>query len=267
MPQIATSRTGDGPAALLLHGLNGFAEGWGGLPDALSGAGMRVVTADLTGAGAGRRRRTTPQGIAAGLGPLVERLAPVRVVGHSLGAQVALLLAVERPTQVGRLALIAPWVLGRPPRIPPRSLSDLIQLPVVGRPLARALIARARRDPERRRQAWLGTIAHPERALGDPAMAELLRMASDRLRDADLRAMVDWAASGMALDVRAFAPRVAQPTLIVQGDLDGVTPRAGATRLLSLLPAGRLLSVSDVGHFPHLEAAATVLPALVEHLR
>ena len=32
------------------------------------------------------------------------------------------------------------------------------------------------------------------------------------------------------------------------------------------LPAGRLLRLPGIGHFPHLEAPATVLPALVEHL-
>ena len=71
-------------------------------------------------------------------------LAPVSLVAHSLGTQVAMLAAAERPERVGGLALLAPWVLARPRRLPPRSISDVLQMPVVGRPLARLLIARAR---------------------------------------------------------------------------------------------------------------------------
>jgi len=37
-------------------------------------------------------------------------------------------------------------------------------------------------------------------------------------------------------------------------------------RLVSVLPAGRMLRLPDVAHFPHFEAPGEVLPALVEHL-
>jgi pimeloyl-ACP methyl ester carboxylesterase len=145
-------------------------------------------------------------------------------------------------------------------------VSDVLQLPLVGRPLARLAIARMRRDPERRRQAYLSTLAHPERAADDPGLAALLEVASERLVAADLRAMADWAASGMAFDVRPLAPRMAQPTLVVAGDRDRVTPVEGALRLVSVLPGARMLRLRDVAHFPHLEAPGAVLPALVEHL-
>ncbi|HTI33208.1 MAG TPA: alpha/beta fold hydrolase, partial [Miltoncostaea sp.] len=116
------------------------------------------------------------------------------------------------------------------------------------------------------RQAYRSALAHPERTADDPGMAALLELAADRLVAADLRAMADWAASGMAFDVRPLAPRVGQPTLVVAGDRDRVTPVEGALRLVSVLPGGRMLRLRDVGHFPHLEAPGEVLPAMTEHL-
>lgn len=264
---VATTELGEGPAVLLVHGLNGFKEGWGPLPAALADAGHRVIALDLPGFGESPRlRRTTPEGLADAVRPLVERHAPVNLVAHSLGTQVAMILAAGHPALVRRVALLSPWVVSRPRRFPPRRVSDVLQLPLVGRPLGRLAIARLRRDPERRRQAYLSVLAHPVRVADDPGMRALLELAAERLVDADLRAMADWAASGMALDVRPLAPRMPQPTLAVAGTQDRVTPIGGALRLVSVLPAGRMLRLPDVAHFPHLEAPGEVLPPLVEHM-
>jgi len=264
---IATIEVGEGPAVLLVHGLNGFKEGWGPLPGALAAAGLRVVAVDLPGFGATPRlRRTSPEAFAGALAPLVQALAPVALVAHSLGTQVAMLSAAADPARVRGLALLAPWVLPRPRRFPPRSVSDVLQLPVVGRPLARLVIGRMRRSPERRRAAYLTAIARPDEVTRDPALAALLQEAADRLVDADLRAMADWGARAMALDIRPLAPRLRQPTLVVTGMLDRISRPAGATRLVSVLPAGRLLRVPGAAHFPHLEEPDTVLPALAESL-
>lgn len=267
MRSPATAEVGSGPAVLLVHGLNGFKEAWGRLPGVLADAGMRAVAVDMPGFGdTPRLRRTTPQGMARAIEPLVAELAPVALVAHSLGTQVAMLAAVGHPGRVGRLALLAPWVLARPGRLPPRRISDVLQLPLVGRPLARLLIARARRSPERRRAAYLTTVGDPRSLTRDPAMAALLEEASARLLRADARAMADWGASGLGLDVLPLAGRIARPALVVAGTLDRVTPPPGARRLADALPAGRLLSLPGVGHFPHLEAPEEVAAAIAAHL-
>jgi pimeloyl-ACP methyl ester carboxylesterase len=264
----ATIETGSGPAVLLVHGLNGFKEGWGALPGALAGAGLRAVAVDLPGFGAtARLRRTTPQALADAIAPLVADLAPVSLVAHSLGAQVAMLTAAARPGRIGGLALLAPWVLARPRRFPPRQISDVLQLPLAGRPLARLLIALARRSPARRREAYLRVLGDPESPIRDPALAALLEEAGDRLARADLRAVADWAASGLAFDVRPLAPRITRPTLVVAGTVDRVTEPSGASWLADALPAGRLLSLPGVGHLPHLEAPEEVAAAIAGHLR
>jgi pimeloyl-ACP methyl ester carboxylesterase len=266
---IATLEAGTGPAVLLVHGLNGFKEGWGPLPGALAAAGLRAVTVDLPGFGASRRLgrgRSGPESLARALEPLVLALAPVALVAHSLGTQIAMVLAARHRDAVRRVALISPWVLARPMRLPPRSVSDLVQIPLVGPALARLAIARIRRDPERRRDAYLTAVADPASLTGDPEMAALLQEASDRLATADLRAMADWASLGLATDVRPLAARIPQPALVVAGTEDRVTRPAGAEWLAHALPAGRLLRIPGIGHFPHLEEPATVLPAVVGHL-
>ena len=263
-----TVETGSGPAALLIHGLLGFKEGWGPLPGALAAAGMRAVAVDLPGFGdAPRLRRTTPEALAAAVAPVLAELAPAAVISHSLGSQVAMLAASAHPDRVGRMAFLAPWVVRRPRHLlPPRTISDVLQLPLVGRPLARLAIARARADPARRRDAFLTTLGEPAALTSDPAMAALLQEASDRLLRADVRAIADWGQSGLALDVGPLASRLPGPSLIVVGTLDRVTPPPGAQWLADALPGGRLLSLPGVGHFPHLEAAGEVADAVVAHL-
>jgi pimeloyl-ACP methyl ester carboxylesterase len=266
---IATLKAGTGPTVLLVHGLNGFKEGWGPLPQALAAGGARAVAVDLPGFGASprlARGRTGPGALARALEPLASSLAPVGVVGHSLGTQVAMILAARRPEVVSRMALISPWVLARPMRLPPRRVSDLVQIPVIGPALARLAIARIRRSPGRRRDAYLTAVADPGALTSDPAMHALLQEASDRLTTADLRAMADWASLGLGTDVRPLAPRLPQPSLVVVGTLDRITRPPGAEWLAQALPAGRLLRLPGVGHFPHLEEPAAVLPALVAHL-
>ena len=94
----------------------------------------------------------------------------------------------------------------------------------------------------------------------------LLDAASEQLLAADLGAMADWAASGIALDARPLAPdggvsRSRMPLTTRVG-----WESSGATRLVSVLPAGHLLSVPEAAHFPHIEEPAIVLPAVIRHL-
>ncbi len=256
---------GSGPPVVLVHGLNGFGEGWGPLPGALAAAGMRAVALDLPGTGASARaRRTTPATMADAVEALVDRLGGAALVGHSLGAQVALIVAARRPGAVRALGLLAPWTVPRPRRIPPRGVADLLRLPAVGPLLARLAIAHLRRSPERRRQAFAGAVADAGALTRDPAMAGLLAEAADRLGRADTRAMAGWAAGALAYDVRPAVPGLSMRALVVVGALDRVTRPDGARALARALPAGRLLEVEGVGHFPHLEAAGRVVPAVVE---
>lgn len=267
---VATLTAGDGPAVLLVHGWTGFKESWGPLVPALAGAGLRAVAVDLPGCGGSPRRRRgrhDPEGLAAELARAVAAHGAVGVVAHSFGAQVAVLAALRAHVPPPRLALLAPAAAPWPaPRLPPRTVSDLVRVPLAGPSLTRIALALMRRDPARRAAAYRTAVADPAALARDPAMRALLDDAAARLAGADLRVLVEWLRPALDVDLRRLAPSLVAETLVVTGDRDRVVPAGAAGELVAALPHGRLLQVPGVAHFPHLERPERVVPAVVAHL-
>src|SRR6201997_3187635 len=109
---LAVEVSGAGEPLVLIHGLATTARIWSAVTPALVQS-RRVVTLDLPGFGA-----SAPAGPGFELPRVAERIArgvaargvhaPFDLVGHSLGAAVALTLASARPRLVRRLVLVAP---------------------------------------------------------------------------------------------------------------------------------------------------------------
>lgn len=265
---LATLEAGAGPAVVLVHGWTGFKESWGRLPAALAGAGRRAVAVDLPGWGespAPPGFTHSPEAYAAALRPLVERLGPVALVAHSMGAQAALLLAAAG-APVETMALIAPAVVPGEVRLP-RSIADVVSVPVVGRPLAAALLGILRAGPER---LWLdalrGSVADPERLSADPELMALARLARRRLRATPTRVLTASLAGASAVDLRPVAALVRRPVLVVSGERDRTIHPGEAASLAGALPEGRLLRVPGAGHLAQLERPEVVIPAVVGHI-
>ncbi|MET9271466.1 alpha/beta hydrolase [Kribbella sp. NPDC003557] len=112
LPDVETLHsvvTGDvGDAILLVHGWGGDGRAW----EPVRFAGRRVLTADLRGHGrspvpaAGYR----PADYAADLAALVRSsgLGPVVAVGHSMGGQIVVRLALDHPDLVRALVVVDP---------------------------------------------------------------------------------------------------------------------------------------------------------------
>ena len=101
------------PVAVLIHGITGWWRTWWRVGPALADAGWRVVALDLRGHGGSPAMETpvTREDLASDVAETVEALgaAPVDVViGHSLGAAVALELAHARPELMRRVVLEDP---------------------------------------------------------------------------------------------------------------------------------------------------------------
>ena len=101
---------GKGPTLLFLHGLGDQAGSWGKVASPLAGR-YRVILADLPGHGESEPRTgpLTMATIVAGAERIFAEVSgdgPVIVVGNSLGAWVATLLAERHPQQVARLVLV-----------------------------------------------------------------------------------------------------------------------------------------------------------------
>lgn len=109
--------TAGAPTVLLIHGFLDDATVWDGMVECL-GDEVGTVRYDLPGFGArvesvGEACDATLESLAAEAGEIAESIdGPVVVVGQSLGAQVAELVAARHPDRVTGLVLLAPVPLG-----------------------------------------------------------------------------------------------------------------------------------------------------------
>ena len=224
--------TSDGPTLVLLHGLGVSGAVWQGI-GRLLGTGARLVAPDLRGHGAsdkpsaGYLPRDYVGDITALLGH--ESAVPVALLGHSLGAVVATLLASERPELVSKLILVDPPFDPERPR-------DQIEA-----------VARLRHEP---RGELEGYLRERQPGIGDlyaRAIADLYRSAADGTFQAALRAEPGFAAA------RAAAAAVQAPTLIIAADprLDSALGPEVARDLVASIPNGRLRTIPGARHAVH----------------
>jgi 3-oxoadipate enol-lactonase len=167
------------------------------------------------------------------------------VVGAALGSLVGALLAIRHPAKLRRLvmAAVAPDMAG-PTR---RYLAErTAKVRVVGmRGVAEASLANsfpASRAAERAayRGLYLGN---------DPAAYAELSLALARL---EMRA-ADWGA------IRA-------PTLVASGADDFLWPPPTGRAVAALVPGAQFAVLDDAGHFPHLQAPASLARLVREFL-
>ena len=242
---------GKGPCVLLLHGFTGSARSWAVHIEALA-ASHRVVAPDLLGhAGSDAPAEPTAYALehqAEGLRDLLELLdaAPVAVVGYSMGARLAMVLALTQPHVVERLVLESPspGIADDDDRAARRRadehLADEIErdgveafvdrwaaMPIFESQAALPADIRTAQRHERLRHTTVG-LATSLRGAGQGAMAPL----HDRL------------------------PHIDAPTLVIAGALDS-TGRERAHTVADAIPGARLEIIEGAGHNPHLESAAT----------
>lgn len=238
---------GEGPPLLLLHGFTGTARSWSVCVDAWAGE-RRVIAPDLLGHGgsaapaeaAAYELERQAEGVHELLGLL--EAAPAAVVGYSLGARLALVLALRFPGAVERLVLESPSA----------GIAD---------PTARA----ARRAADDRLAADIerdGVAAFVERWEALPLFASHAQL-SDEVRRALREERLRHSPSGLAGSLRgggqgAMTPlhdrlaEIAVPTLVIAGALDPTgLQRAGI--VAEGIPGARLEVVEAAGHTPHLE--------------
>jgi 2-succinyl-6-hydroxy-2,4-cyclohexadiene-1-carboxylate synthase len=245
----AVREWGTGRPVVLLHGFTGAGASWAEQRDAFAGAGRRVIAPDLPGHGATPRTTTpdamTVEATADALATLMVTLgaAPADVIGYSMGARIALRLAVAQPGAVARLVLESPsaGIADRAGR-ESRSAAD------------EALAARIERDGIASFvTAWERNPVFATHAAAKPelvARQRTIRLASDPQGLAQsLRA----AGQGAMEPLHARLGEVTAPTLVIAGALD-TTGLARAEEIAAGIPGARLAVLDGIGHTPHLEA-------------
>jgi pimeloyl-ACP methyl ester carboxylesterase len=85
-------------------------------------------------------------------------------------------------------------------------------------------------------------------------------------RFADRDVLHDAFVASVSNDVRAFAPRIGQPTLLVAAQRDDITPIEAERRLATMFPDAELVEIPDVGHLIHYETPAPAADAITRFL-
>lgn len=212
---------------LLLHGFTGSPWDLRPLGEALAGAGYRAVCPLLPGHGdapgelAAFTERDWEQAAASALRELsTETHGPVHVVGFSMGALLALLLAEGHGPRVRSLALLAPAL----------RLADAPS----------SWLRRFRFFPFERVRPW---IAKDSTDIRDPSVRALAPLMP--------RWPLGWIRNFWRLQARAetAAPGIRVPTLLVAADHDAVVSLDGARLLAARMPAARrLIRLPRSGH-------------------
>lgn len=170
---------------------------------------------------------------------LVLAEAPPRfaLLGHSMGARVALEVVRQAPERVTRLALVSTGVhLPSPEEAPKRhKLRDL------GRAYGMAALV----------DAWLPPMVARARR-EDPAFMAPLRTMCIEAGLARFEAQI--AALLGRREVESLLPRIACPTLVAVGSEDGWSPPDQHEAIAALIPGARLAVVEGAGHMLPVEA-------------
>jgi len=244
-PQLSYTLSGppDAPPLVFVNGLGGVQAAFQLQVRAFRGA-RRVLVYDHRGAGASEvvDSPATMADYAQDLVGLLDHLSlpPCDVVGLSFGGRVAQELALGWPERVRRLVLCGTSAGGRL-----HSPGDE-QAHVLLRSVATA-------DPDE----WARSVApvlfgqtyrrrHPER------ITALARWRA-RHRPDPVGIRRQWAAWD-GFDLADQIAEISQPTLIIHGTADGLSPVSNAEQLAAHIPSARLVLLEGVGHSPNVEA-------------
>lgn len=250
---------GEGPAVLLVHGnlVHGADFEASGLLDRLA-MKHQVLVIDRPGFGHSDRPRDRPWTPAMQARLLHHAASTLRlqrmvVVGHSLGAQVALAMALQNPAGVDGLVLVGGYYW---PRLRlDRWLAAPAAMPVLGdvlRYTTSAWTARATLGPAVR--AMFHPHPVPERFHELLPREMLLRPLQQRSAAEDATHLV---AQARAL-VKQYA-ELEMPVTLVAGAKDRIVPPRQSRWLHAGLPHSRLHILDGVGHMAHYQAHDTIV--------
>ena len=182
------------------------------------------------------------------------------VVGWSLGAQVALTWAQRAPRQVQRLALI-----GATPCFTQRTGGAQAWSHAVTPMVMRQFTSAIKRDCPGVLRRFVGL-----QSLGDKQMVR----GAHKLRTAlftNPLPVLETLEAGLSIlqvaDLRALLPLIHQPTLVIHGEHDAVTPCAAGEALSEALPDARFQQIAGAGHAPFLtepDVVANLLQAFFQ---
>lgn len=257
---LEVTEQGHGPSILLLHGFTGTGASWHSVVAAVHGV-RRVMAPDLLGHGGSDAPRDPARYAlerqADALMTLLVALdaVPAEVVGYSMGARLALVLALRHPEVVASLVLESPSPgISDPEERATRRAADEALAQVLELDGSEAFATAWEALPLFASQADLPATErarlHAERRGHDPS---------------GLAASLRGAGQGVMTPLDDRLGGIGQPSLVVAGELDTVG-MARASIVAAAMPAARLEVIDQAGHAPHLEQPGAFIDRLTRFL-
>jgi pimeloyl-ACP methyl ester carboxylesterase len=254
--RLAAAACGGGDLVVLLHAGVADKRMWTRQLQALS-ASHRAVAYDRRGFGA---TESADEDYSHGRDLLAvldaNRAEAAILIGCSQGGRIAIDTALEHPHRVRALVLVAPAISGE-------AESDSYPPPVQA--LIEALgHAEEAGDIDRinalEAHAWLDGPLAPEGRVSGGVRELFLAMNGAALRSEPLGTQIEPAS---AIDRLG---RIAQPTLVIWGDLDFPEVQQRCRDLVAVLPDARACEIPGTAHLPNLERPLEFNHALLEFL-
>lgn len=263
--RIAYLDEGQGPPLILIHGYGGSMWQWEYQQLPLS-AHFRVITPDLIGSGLSDKPdlEYRPEELIESVRGLMDELSltTATLVGNSMGAGVAIGMALIHPQRVDRLVLID----GLPDHVRERLASPLMQRAVNTRVPVWLVRLGNWLFPSTGTHAVLKEIVF-DHALLTPAVLD--RSNRNRQR-ANLIAPLLSIRDSLPLWEQHFATRLNEihhPTLILWGEKDRLFPPQVGRDLQAAIPQSTLKIIPASGHIPQWEQPQIVNRYLIDFLQ
>lgn len=263
--RIAYVDVGTGPTVILIHGFGGSMWQWEYQQQPLA-QHARVLTLDLPGSGLSDKPdiEYLPDQMLDFLTGFMDalQLPKAALVGNSMGAGLAIGMALNHPNRVDKLVLIG----GLPPRV-----MDHLASPSF------------RRAIETRAPSWLVSFGNwlfggfatesvlkeivYDHTLLTPAVID--RSNHNRRRPGIIKPIMA-VRQALPLWEQNFAPRLAtitHPTLIVWGEQDRIFPLAVGEALHQMIPRSQLVRIPHAGHLPQWEQPDLVNQSLITYIQ
>jgi pimeloyl-ACP methyl ester carboxylesterase len=254
---------GPADAAVTIVAVHGFRGEHHGLEPVVAHLpAVRVISPDLPGFGetAPVPRRRHDLGLyAEWLREFATAVAPGAVIlGHSFGS-IVVAAAVAGGLETPQVILVNP--IGAPALEGPRGV--LTRLAVFYY-WAGARLPKRLGDALLRNGLIVRVMSVSMAKTKDPGIRRFVHDQHDTYfsRFADRDVLHDAFLASVSNDVRAFAPRIAQPTLLVAAQRDDITPIEAERRLATMFPDAQLVEIPDVGHLIHYETPAAAAGAI-----
>lgn len=259
MPQVTVNDStihyieqGQGKPVMLIHGFPLDGRIWAQVVAPLA-ARYRVIVPDLHGFGQSRASRPSSmesmvedlRGLGRQLGAL-----PCAAAGLSMGGYVLLQWAKTCPTDLGALILVDTK--------PDADTSEAKHARDVMIEQARTGGAPAIAD------AMMPKMLAPEALSHDQALVRRLR----EIIESQSPQAIQWALAAMRDrdDFTPELPAIADPTLLVYGEHDAITPPAIGQRVAEAIPRSQLKVIPAAGHMAPMEKPQEVAEAILEFL-